>query len=111
MTKRHHRPDDRRIAIAKLTGVAARYASRTSTSPISGDALAELAGISTDPDVLAEAAATYADGDHWYGDAAVDLLTAAGADPVAIAAHVQRRRSAPRGFDLARFANGANKAP
>jgi hypothetical protein len=61
--------------------------------------------------VLADATAMYAAGDHWYRDQAVQLLIEAGADPQAIDLHVKRRHAERgHGFDLARFANGANNA-
>ncbi|GAB2930161.1 hypothetical protein GCM10027280_17200 [Micromonospora polyrhachis] len=51
-------------------------------------ALAELAAVSTDPDLLAEAAAMHAVADNWYVVIAVDLLIEAGADQSLIDRHI-----------------------
>jgi hypothetical protein len=58
------RPDTRRIAIARLTGIAASYAGGFRGSFTRPEALAEIADLSDDPEVLAEAASLYASGDY-----------------------------------------------
>jgi hypothetical protein len=102
--------DVRQLQTARLTGVAAGFAGGLRRDFTRAEALTELTEITSDPDVLAEAAAFFVVGDYWYRDEAVALLVEAGADPEAITAHVEAKRTAPRGFDLGRFANGANKA-
>jgi hypothetical protein len=79
----------RRAAVAQLFRIAAQFASgrRELTRE---QALAELAAVSTDPDVLAEAAAAHAMAQDWYAINAVDLLMDAGADPALIQRYVGR---------------------
>jgi hypothetical protein len=104
------RSDPGRIAIARLTGIAASYAGGFRGSFTRTEALAEIANLSEDPEVLAQAAAMYATGHYWYGAKAVDLLIDAGADHAAITRNVEQRQAGRRGVDLTRLANDANKA-
>lgn len=53
--------------------------------------LGEITAVSTDPDVLAEAAAAHATADNWYAIIAVDLLLSAGADQRLMLEHIGRR--------------------
>jgi hypothetical protein len=103
---RHH-ADPRRLLVARLTGIAAGYAGGLRAEFTRDDALAELRAVTTDPDVLAEAAAMYVGDDYWYGGEAVALLIDAGADPAAIPRHAEQRARST-GFDLRRLANGLN---
>jgi hypothetical protein len=105
------RRNPQRIAIARLTGIAASYAGGFRGSFTRAEALGEIANLSEDPEVLAEAAAMYAAGGYWYGAQAVDLLIDAGADHAAITRHVEQRRPGHRRSDLARLADDANGTP
>lgn len=73
----------RQIAIARLTGIAARYAGHYSGQEDDDEAaVAELRQVSTDPDVLSEAASFYANAGELrahYAPKAVALLIQAGA--------------------------------
>jgi hypothetical protein len=71
----------RRETVARLHEIAADHAGGYREGLTRELALAELAGVCTDPDALAEAAAAHATADNWYAITAVDLLIAAGADP------------------------------
>jgi hypothetical protein len=91
------RADRRRIAVARLSGIAASHAAGLRGGTFTrAAALAELATVSTDPDVLADAAAMYVDSHHWYGDQAVELLIEAGADPEALVRYVEQHRERRR---------------
>lgn len=70
----------RRRTVAALHEIAADHASGYREGLTRDRALAELAGVSTDPDLLAEAAAAHAIADNWYATTAVGLLIEAGAD-------------------------------
>lgn len=102
----------RQIAIARLTGVAARYAGHYSGHQDDDEAaVAELRQVSTDPDVLSEAAAFYAaPSAHraWYAPRAVALLIQAGATAERAShwADVRARRRGT-GFDLGQLAEHA----
>jgi hypothetical protein len=74
--------------VVQLFRIAAQYASGRREGMTREQALAELAAVSTDPDVLAEAAAAHAMAQDWYAINAVDLLMDAGAEPAAIQRHV-----------------------
>ncbi|HKT02174.1 MAG TPA: hypothetical protein VJT31_21820 [Rugosimonospora sp.] len=76
-------PDEssRRATVAELFRIAAQHASGRRAGVTREQALAELAAASTDPDLLAEAAAAHAMAEDWYAVNAVDLLLDAGADP------------------------------
>jgi hypothetical protein len=70
----------RHVTVAQLHEIAADHAGGYREGLTRDRALAELAGVSTDPDLLAEAAAAHAVADNWYAITAVDLLIEAGAD-------------------------------
>src|SRR5436190_19803928 len=77
--------DARRPAITLLTGIAASYAAgRRAEGFTRKAAFAEIAEVSTDPDLLALAAAMYASWGDRYCDNAADLLVEAGADGAAV---------------------------
>lgn len=77
-------PNPVRAIAIQLHRVAAEHAGGLREGLTRECALAELAAISTDPDLLAEAAAAHAIGDNWYAIVAVDLLIEAGADQARI---------------------------
>jgi hypothetical protein len=70
----------RQQTVAQLHEITAGYAGGYHEGLTRTAALARLAAISTDPDLLAEAAAAHAMADNWYAITAVDLLIEAGAD-------------------------------
>jgi hypothetical protein len=82
------RPLPERIAIALLRRIAADHAGGYREGFTRAEALTALAAVSTDPDLLAAAAAAHAMGDNWYAITAVGLLIEAGADPALIDNHV-----------------------
>jgi hypothetical protein len=69
-----------RAVAAQLHAIAADHAGGLREDFPRERALAELATTSTDPDLLAEAAAAHAISDNWFAILAVDLLIEAGAD-------------------------------
>lgn len=75
-------------AVVRLYEIAGEYASGYREGLTRAQALAELAAVSTDPDLLAKAAAAHALGDNWYAITAVDLLIEAGAELCLIERHV-----------------------
>src|SRR5262245_27546255 len=79
----------RRAAVAQLFRVAAQFASGRGVLT-RGRALAALAAVSTDPDLLAQAAAAHAMAQDWYAINAVDLLMDAGAEPGLVRRYVGR---------------------
>jgi hypothetical protein len=98
------------MAIARLTGIAESGAAGFRGGTFTREAaLPEIAAISTEPDVLAEAASGYVAGDQWFGQRAVELLIEAGADQDAIVRYVEHRNAGWRGFDLQRLADEANR--
>jgi hypothetical protein len=115
MVRRRVRPDDRRVQIARLTGIVDGYCGghrRDLVTP--DDGVAELRKVTTDPDVLAEAAAGYLNPPGGgpaaaHAQTAYRLLLRAGADETAVAWHRHANRTRPRGFNLADFANGLNR--
>ncbi len=76
-----------RAVVAQLYRIAAQYASGRREGMTREQALAELAAVSTDPDLLARAAAAHAMAQDWYAINAVDLLMDAGAEPALIQRH------------------------
>lgn len=106
--------DRRRIAIARLTGIAAGWAQGTRRDLTREQALDQLRRISTDPDELAEATAQYVV--RWttpmpWDDQAAALLVEAGADPGRVEHWTAARRAVRRGFSLGAFAEGINRLP
>ncbi len=95
-----------RVLVARLTGVAARFASGQQArahaefgdvEPV-GDAaaVAALREVTTDTQLLTVAAAMFVDGSDWYAAEALRLLVLAGADPGGAAQW--RRDHPPRSF-------------
>jgi hypothetical protein len=82
------RPVPRRIAVAQLHRIAADHAGGYREGFTRAQALEALAAVTTDPDLLAAAAALHATGDNWYAITAVGLLVEAGAEPALIDHHV-----------------------
>jgi hypothetical protein len=78
----------RSVTVAHLHEIAGDYASGYREGTTRAMALAELAAVSTDPDLLAQAAAAHAVADNWYAITAVDLLIEAGAERRLIEWHV-----------------------
>ncbi|MEQ4304844.1 hypothetical protein ABNF97_26265 [Plantactinospora sp. B6F1] len=74
-----HQPTDRRLVLARVHRLATDYAGGYREGLSRDTALAELADLATDPDLLAQAAAMHAVADNWYAITAVDLLIEAGA--------------------------------
>jgi len=81
-------PAGRRTAVARLREIACGYAGGYREGLTRARALAQLAAVATDPDLLAEAAAAHALADNWYAIGAVDLLIEAGAEQRLIERHV-----------------------
>jgi hypothetical protein len=82
-------PIPTRAVAVRLHRIAADHAGGLREGLSRECALAELAVTSTDPDLLAEAAAAHAIANNWYAIGAVALLIEAGADPARIDAHAQ----------------------
>ncbi|MGW0432273.1 hypothetical protein ACWDV4_06970 [Micromonospora sp. NPDC003197] len=78
----------RQAVVVALHAIANDHAGGYREGFLRAAALAELAAISTDPDLLAEAAAMHVMADNWYVIIAVDLLIEAGADQSLIDQHV-----------------------
>jgi hypothetical protein len=74
-----HQSTDRRIILARVHRIAMDYAGGYREGLVRAVALAELADLAADPDLLAQAAAMHAVADNWYAINAVDLLLEAGA--------------------------------
>ncbi|GIG87200.1 hypothetical protein [Plantactinospora endophytica] len=72
-------PTDRRLVLARVHRIATDYAGGYREGLDRATALAELADLAADPDLLAQAAAMHAVADNWYAITAVDLLLEAGA--------------------------------
>lgn len=70
---------DRRLVLARVHRIAADYAGGYREGLGRAVALAELADLTADPDLLTRAAAMHAVADNWYAINAVDLLLEAGA--------------------------------
>ncbi len=95
-----------RVLVARLTGVAARFASGQQArahaefgdeEPVGDDAaVAALHEVTAEARLLTVAAAMYVDGGYWYADEALRLLVLAGADPDG--AKVWREQHPPRTF-------------
>lgn len=97
-----------RIAVAELTGVAARFtAGYGGQQPDDAAAVAEMRSITRDPHVLADAAAYLQRSDQWYRDAAVELLIAAGTTRELVDEYARRQGKRRPGFDLGQFAEQA----
>ncbi len=88
--------------MARLQGVAARYASGVEARNSAelgaepGDPVSELRGVTVDGWLLSVAAAVFVDGGDWYAARAAGLLEQAGADLAA--ARVWRAAHPPRAF-------------
>ncbi|AVT35361.1 hypothetical protein [Plantactinospora sp. BB1] len=74
-------PTDRRLVLTRVHRIATDYAGGYREGLVRATALAELADLAADPDLLAQAAAMHAVADNWYAINAVDLLLEAGAPP------------------------------
>ncbi|MEO3930239.1 hypothetical protein ABGB07_41280 [Micromonosporaceae bacterium B7E4] len=74
-----HQPTDRRLVLARVHRIATDHAGGYREGLTRATALAELADLAADPDLLAQAAAMHAVADNWYAINAVDLLLEAGA--------------------------------
>jgi hypothetical protein len=74
-----HQSADRRLILARVHRIATDYAGGYREGLVRAAALAELADLAADPDLLAQAAAMHAVADNWYAINAVDLLLEAGA--------------------------------
>jgi len=78
----------RQATVDRLRRIADDHAGGYRPGLTRADALAELSATSSDPDLLAEAAAAHAMADNWYAIVAVDLLIEAGADEELIQVHI-----------------------
>jgi hypothetical protein len=83
-------PVPSRVVAVRLHRIAAEYAGGLREGLSRECALKELAALSTDPDLLAEAAAAHAIADNWYAPIAVALLLDAGADPDRMNAYAEQ---------------------
>jgi hypothetical protein len=81
----------RQEAVGRVHRIADGYASGFREGLTRAQALTEIAAVSADPDLLAEAAAAHATADNWYAIIAVDLLLSAGADHRLMQRHIERR--------------------
>ncbi|MFY1671082.1 hypothetical protein ACN27G_14085 [Plantactinospora sp. WMMB334] len=90
-----HQPTDRRLALDRAHRIATDYAGGYREGFGRAAALAQLADLGADPDLLAEAAAMHAVADNWFAITAVDLLLDAGAPAELVASYVdiEERRS------------------
>ncbi|MBE1490032.1 hypothetical protein [Plantactinospora soyae] len=79
---------DRRLILARVHRIATDYAGGYREGLVRAVALAELADLAADPDLLAQAAAIHAVADNWYAINAVDLLLEAGASTQLIDSYV-----------------------
>ncbi|MFC6016790.1 hypothetical protein ACFP2T_11305 [Plantactinospora solaniradicis] len=79
---------DRRLILARVHRIATDYAGGYREGLVRAVALAELADLAADPDLLAQAAAMHAVADNWYAINAVDLLLEAGAPAELIDSYV-----------------------
>ena len=86
--RRPGRTTPRRLIVAALYRITNDYAGGYREGMTRELALAEIAGLTTDRDLLSEAAAAHAIADHWFAVLAVDLLLDAGADQDAIQRHI-----------------------
>jgi hypothetical protein len=86
--RRPGRKTPRRILVAALYRIANDFASGYREGLTRARALTELSGVSSDSDLLSEAAAAHAIAEHWYAVIAVDLLIEAGADQELIQRHI-----------------------
>ncbi|BCB88471.1 hypothetical protein [Phytohabitans suffuscus] len=82
------RTQTRQATVDRLHRIADDHAGGYRPGLTRADALAELAATSSDPDLLARAAAAHAMADNWYAIVAVDLLIEAGADEDLIQEHI-----------------------
>jgi hypothetical protein len=95
------------VLIAQVYGTVCRYAEHGNPA---AEALVELAGITTEPEILSEVAATFTGLDpntHRYRARGLELLYAAGADEEQVQRIIAERAARRRGFDLGRFAEQA----
>ncbi|NUT35559.1 MAG: hypothetical protein HOV79_21105 [Hamadaea sp.] len=82
--------------VAQLHDVTTGFAGGYQEGLDRAGALARLAAITADPDLLAEAAARHATAPNWYAIAAVELLIEAGADRDLIDEHIGALPAPPR---------------
>jgi hypothetical protein len=82
------RTQNRQATVDRLHRITDDHAGGYRPGLTRADALAELSATSSDPDLLAEAAAAHAMADNWYAIVAVDLLIEAGADEELIQLHI-----------------------
>jgi hypothetical protein len=82
------RIQNRQATVDRLHRIADDHSGGYRPGLTRADALAELCATSSDPDLLAEAAAAHAMADNWYAIVAVDLLIEAGADEELIQLHI-----------------------
>ncbi|MEJ3748874.1 hypothetical protein WEI85_37075 [Actinomycetes bacterium KLBMP 9797] len=77
-----------RATVARLYQIATDYAGGFGEGLGRAEALARLAAVSIDPELLSEAAAAHALADNWYAIAAVNLLLDAGAEQHLLEHHI-----------------------
>jgi len=82
------RTQNRQATVDRLHRIADDHAGGYRPGLTRADALTELCATSSDPDLLAEAAAAHAMAENWYAIVAVDLLIEAGADEELIQAYI-----------------------
>lgn len=104
-------PTPKRTLAAQLHRIAAEHAGGLREGLSRECALAELAAVSTDPDLLAEAAAAHAVADEWYVIGAVALLIEAGADQSRIDAYAEVLGEARAGAEGGSRVGAGSEAP